>query len=287
MGQVIALAFCCLVATALNDFVFKLYADKAGSASRGCFFTIIGVIWCAVLLPLPHDPEAIASQTLLWGAVSGTFSFVANVLLIESMRRESASVCSTLYRLNLVLVPVGAYFLFDERLSMRQLGGVLFAILAVIMFFPMGEKTRRKNGYVGYAMVIAASVLRACLGLSFRMGYVHHADKNLVSVIVSLFWVFGGLPYAMILERKPLNFKDKNLLLYGVVSGGLVAAVIYFMAAMLNIKEGNTSVSLAIAQMSFLGTMGLSVAFLKERFTLPKMAAVLAGVAAVFLLAIQ
>ena len=48
MAQAIILAFLCLMATALNDFVFKLYSEKA--SSRGWFICIVGVIWFFVLL---------------------------------------------------------------------------------------------------------------------------------------------------------------------------------------------------------------------------------------------
>ncbi len=285
MTQAIILAFLCLMATALNDFVFKLYSEKA--SSRGWFICIVGVIWFFVLLPFPHDAEASALQTLLWGCVSGFFSLTANILLIESMRWESAGVCSTLYRLNLVLVPIGAYFLLDERLTMKQAGGVLFAIIAVVMFFPFWRKNREgHSGGRGYLLVIIAAALRACQGLSYRLGYLHHADKNLVVVINSLFWVVGGMLYALFAEKTALNLKDKRQLAYGGFSGALVAAIVYFMASMLNVKEGNASVCLAIAQMSFLVTLGMSVVFLHERLTFEKLTAVAAGAVAILLLTV-
>ncbi len=49
--------------------------------------------------------------TLFWGCASGFLSVSANILLIEAMGMQSAGICSTIYRLNLVPAVLGAWLL--------------------------------------------------------------------------------------------------------------------------------------------------------------------------------
>ena len=77
---------------------------------------------------MPVEWERDTGTTVLWGMVSGLFSLAANLLLIEAMRRQSVGVCSTIFRLNLVAVVIGACWLLDETLTVFQGCGVVFAV---------------------------------------------------------------------------------------------------------------------------------------------------------------
>jgi drug/metabolite transporter (DMT)-like permease len=186
----------------------------------------------------------------------------------------------------MVLVVLCATIFFDERLSLLQWLGVAFAVAAVLAFWPRknDSSASRKERILGFSMVLAAAFLRAGMGLSYKYGFLQGADQNGVPLINSFFWIFGGILYALLAERK-LTLPDKKLLLYGAVSGVLVAGIVVFMAA--SLKLGNASIVLPIAQMSFLGTLFLSVLILKEKLDAFKISAVLCGVAAILLLTIN
>ena len=109
MSIAVGYAFCCLFFAALNDFVFKLFARK--ERSRGLFVAVAGSVWFALLAFLPWSPESDFGATLLWGAVSGALSVTSNLLLIEAMSHNSAGMCATIFRLNLVLVVLSAALL--------------------------------------------------------------------------------------------------------------------------------------------------------------------------------
>ena len=51
----ILLALGCLICSALNDFLFKLFAGRQGP--RGMFITIIGCVWLLALLGMPVEWE--------------------------------------------------------------------------------------------------------------------------------------------------------------------------------------------------------------------------------------
>ena len=283
----VLLAFCCLGFAAFNDFVFKLFARKP--RSRGIFIFVIGVLMTAVQMVLLRDWWGQSWQvTVFWGVVCGFCSVVGNILLIESMSRLSAGVCSTVYRLNLALVIPLAVICFRESPIWYQWIGVALALAAVLAFMPVGEKkpAGRKSDY---AMLILAMVLRAGMGIAYKYAFKYGgAAESGVQIVNGLAWVVGGIAYYLLSERKSFGVREAfapKVLGYGAFSGVLVTGIIYFMAKSLAI--GDASIVLPIQQMSFLATFFLGVAFLKEKITFRKVAALLCGVAALLLLSIK
>ncbi len=280
MTTAIIYALVCLLFTAVNDFVFKLFASE-GRSSRGGFVAIVGIFWFLALVWLPKNPDSSLAMTLGWGAVSGFFSFTGNILLIEAMSRQSAGLCSTIYRLNMVFVVIGAFFLLDENISLLQAVGIGLALVAILAFLPDGKDANARP--TGFYLALLAAILRAGMGLSYRYAFLQGADKNGIVLINSLFWIVGGFLYAWVRENDR-NLKDRRVLGYGVLSGVLVAGIVFFMAG--SLSSGAASIVLPIAQMSFLITFVLSAIFLSEPCTFRKLGALACGGLAVMMLAL-
>ena len=277
-------ALCCLLFSALNDFVFKLFADRP--MSRGVFFAIIGVIMGGSYA-FVIDTAAISanlSNTLIWGSLAAFFSIAGNILLIEAMGKLSAGICSTIYRLNLIFVVPGAMLLFGEKLVPMQLAGVIAAVLAIILFSWSSMRGERKSSMLGMVLIVSASLLRAGMGLSYKYAFLHNVDESSLVFINGIFWLIGGLIYAAVKDRK-IQIPDAKTACFGVVSGIFVVGIVCFMAKALQV--GAAGVVLPIAQMSFLGTLLLSVIFLKEKLEKFKIAGILCGVAAILRLALK
>ena len=296
----VLLAFCCLGFAAFNDLVFKLFARKP--RSRGIFIFMVGVAFTVLLVVLSiliatFKPDWWKDYwwnenwraTLFWGTVCGLCSVVGNVFLIESMSRLSAGVCSTVYRLNLALVVPLAVLVFHEQPLWYQWIGVALALAAVVAFMPVGEKRTSAGRPFDYVMLILAMMLRAGMGIGYKYAYDYaHASKMGVQIVNGLAWVICGLVYYFMRERKRFGareFVDAKMLGYGAGSGVLVTGIIFFMAW--SLAQGDASIVLPIQQMSFLATFFLSVAFLKEKVTLRKVAALVCGVAALLLLSVK
>ena len=279
-------ALVCLVLTAFNDFIFKMFARK--ERSKGLFCTIIGIFWMAALSWTLRDCGNIDwKSTLFWGCVSGVMSAGGNLLLIEGMSRQSAGLCSLIYRLNLVPTVIGAGIFLGEIPSTTQYIGIVLALFAIILFQwgnSAGNSDSSKWALQAIVMVGIAAFMRAAMNLSYKYGFLHGANKDVVPFINSLFWIFGGLLYALIRERKIVKF-DRKLVGYGVMSGVLVAGIVFFMAA--SLFYGKASVVAPLAQMSFIGTFVLGVLFLKEKFSKKHLGALLCGIAAVILLSLK
>ncbi|MBP5531318.1 MAG: EamA family transporter [Lentisphaeria bacterium] len=285
----VVFAFCCLGFAAFNDLVFKFFARR--ERSRGVFIFAVGVILTCLLLVMFVNDDWWGKNwkaTLLWGTICGLCSVVGNIFLIESMSRLSAGVCSTVYRLNLALVIPLAVLCFHESPFWYQWIGVALALAAVLAFMPVGEKAPagRKSDYL---MLMLAMALRAGMGIGYKYAFDYAgAAKSGVQIVNGVAWIVCGLAYYLLRERKAFRFREAfspKVLGYGALSGVLVTGIIYFMAESLAI--GDASIVLPIQQMSFLATFFLSVAFLKEKVTIRKVAALVCGVAALLLLSIK
>ena len=277
-------ALFCLLCSSGNDFVFKLFAQK--TRSRGIFCALIGIFWGLLTLLCFKIDWTTWQSTLIWGSVIGFFSIVANLLLIESMGMQSAGVCSTIYRLNLVPVVFGAWLLLGEKVTWLQWIGIALALGAVLCFLTLSgnqDSQSKKLARLGILIVVLAALLRAAMGISYKYAYAANADEFGITAVIAVFWVIGGLLYALIREKKQIKV-DKTMLVFGFVSGMFVAGITIFMA--LALKVGNASVALPIAQMSFPVTFLLSIIVLKESVTRWKLLGVVLSIAAVLLLCI-
>jgi len=274
-------ALCSLLFAAFNDLAFKLYARK--SRARGLYFAMIGLAWAALLLPATRTCWDFSRTTLAWGIISGFFSVAANLLLIEAMAREEAGICATIYRLNLVAVVIGAAALLGEELNAIKFAGIAMAAAAVFLF-ANGEGRRPESGrrrYLGIALVLAAALFRAAMGLSYKYAFLHNADRMGIILLNSFCWIAGGLLYTLLREPRGLTL-TRSFWGYGLVSGALVTGIVLFMA--LSLQYGDAAVVLPIAQMSFIATALLGVAFLHESLQKRKVLGMLFGTLAILLL---
>ncbi|MBR7107990.1 MAG: EamA family transporter [Lentisphaeria bacterium] len=285
----IIFAFCCIFCSAMNDFVFKLFARKP--RSRGLFVFMIGVAWAAASSFLPDLRGASWNTTILWGIISGLFSVIGNLLLIEAMGKQSAGLCSTIYRLNLALVVPGAWILFKEQNSLLQCIGIAAAFAAVLFFLPGSKNpnsdTSPRDAKLGLILVIIAAILRAGMGLAYKYGFNLGASANGVNLVNAFCWIAGGPVYYFLRERNlpELGAFSKKLTGYGILSGIFVFGIVFFMAH--SVRLGNASIVLPIMQMSFVVTFILSAVFLKEKLTLYKFIALSCGAAALLCLSIK
>ena len=276
----IVFAFCCLCCSALNDFIFKLFADRP--MSRGVFFSLIGVILSIVMAPFAA--WHFSHEAFAWACAASLFSIVGNVLLIEAMGHLSAGICSTVYRLNLIFVVPGAMFFFGEKLSPPQLWGVLAAVAAITLFSWSTFKSGKKASLFGMVLIVSASLLRAGMGLAYKQAFNCGVDEFALVCINGLFWVVGGIIYAKLKDGK-VELPGLSTLGFSISSGVFVVGITFFMAK--SLQYGAAGVVLSIAQMSFLGTLLLSVLFLKEKLEKFKVAGIVCGVAAILLLSLK
>jgi drug/metabolite transporter (DMT)-like permease len=269
----------------LNDLVFKQYVT--GERSKGAYIALIGAIWALFFYAMGSVSGGMRfdHDSVFYGLISGAVTIIANILLLEGFRGVDASVGSTIYRLNFVVVVFLAPFFLAEQLTLRKLVGVAFAIASV---FLMSWSHDSKPGPWGRTvpffvlLVIMASILRGLMGFFYKVGTMHGVDVNAFLFINALFWVVGGPIYSVIFERG-LRI-DRSVILYGIISGLLVVGIASFL--FLSVKAGEAIIAVPIAQLSFIVTAVLSVWFLKEAVTRQKVLGIFCAVVTLLILSL-
>lgn len=291
-GAVLAVSLSALFAlgsmfcAGLNDLIFKQYV-VAGDRSKGAYIALIGVIWALFFYAMGSLSGGLRfdHDSVSYGLISGGVLIIANILLLEGFRGVDASVGSTIYRLNFVVVVFLAPFFLAEQLTLRKLGGLGFATSSVfLMSWSHDSKPVPSGRTVPFfiLLVIMASILRGLMGFFYKVGTMHGVDANAFLFINALFWVIGGPIYSVIFEGG-LRV-NRSVIFYGIISGLLVIGIASFL--FLSVRAGEAIIAVPIAQLSFVVTAVLSVWVLKERFTSQKVLGIFCAVVTILILSL-
>ncbi|MEK7415653.1 MAG: DMT family transporter [Planctomycetota bacterium] len=259
---------------AINDLVFRVYAK--GERRTGAYIAVIGATWLAVFGFLAWwNGTEWDTACWLWGAVVGVAGAVANILLVESMARAPAGIASTIYRLNLVPAAVLAVCFLDESADVITWTGIGLAIAAVAAF-GLGSRSAGTLTRVGLILVVTASLTRAVMGFSIKVGKQHHAADFTMLAIAGLMWVAIGMLWEF---RSGTVTCGARTVRFGLLSGGLTAGLICMLTWAM--ASGDVSQVLPISQMSFLLTAILAAVLLREVISRQQMVGLACGVAAI------
>lgn len=261
---VLLLALISMVCAGASDFVFKLYARRRDST--GAYLVIIGVVWAAVFtICLPSLAWLVDYRTALWGAVSGVFSICANILLVKSLTKEDVGICATIYRLNLVPAALLAFVLFNESVTVSRVAAIAAGVAAIWLFSWPSRKSASKVVFsAAIWMTVAASLLRAGMGLSYKAGLLGGANEYGLLAINGFVWVVGGSICHFTVDQKKWRIPLATIA-FGMLSGALVCGIVLFLT--LALKYGDASLVLPVTQMSFALTALAGIVIIKEPLT--------------------
>ena len=267
----------------LNDVFFKKYAQK--DRSNGMYVLGIGITWTVLQVftfILKDVPFALDSITFIYGLTAGLFLTLSNILLLHSLTRINISLGSTIYRLNTIGVVILSFFVLHEPFGPIKFIGVTFGIVAVLFLYQKRDNTNHINYPLSFFWaVIIASIFRATYGVVAKAGILAEADPELMLLLISSSWIFGGACYAKYREKR-FRFTRKKAA-YSLLSGILVFLIVNFL--MLAIEHGQASVVIPIANMSFVIALFISVILRMERLTLRKCCAIGSAAVSIILLA--
>lgn len=262
MGIVYALL--ALVFAGLNDLLFRVYGGR--SRFLGWFVAVAGAVWTAVfcIVGVVTSTLVLDGLTLLMGIVAGTLSALANILYIAAMRNTGAGIGSTIYRLNLACVALLAFAFLDEAVTPWKIAGLVLAVITVLL---MSERTPdHPHGSVfmrAIAILLLASFLRACLGISFKIASIQHVSSASFLALIGIMWIGFGIPHAVFVERD--RTLSKETIRYGILSGLLICGIVLF--TKLATDHGDASITVPVSQMSFLLTSPAAMLVLNEKMS--------------------
>lgn len=282
VSAAVGFALVSLLLAGMNDVVFKRYARV--SRSRGTYVLGMGVVWTALqatIVFLGGAEPRIDQETLLFGLTAGVLVALSNMLLVESLTHIDVGLASTIYRLNTIAVVILAVVLLGEPLTGLKVTGVLLGVGAVVLLLERSRHAEARKVFAAYfAIVIAASLLRACFGVLAKAAALRGVDLQVMLLVNAPVWILVGAAYAI--GREGGLRVGAATIGFSLVSGTLICGIANFL--MLAVSLGEASVVVPIANMSFVFALLLSVLLGMERLTPRKVAAVVLAAAAIVVL---
>lgn len=248
-----------------NDLLFKRYGGKRRSI--GLLLSTAGAFWLLFFVGAGALSGSFRLDlvTLGIGSVAGAFSAGANLLLIEGMKGAGAAVGSTVYRLNLVFAALLSFLLLGEAVGALKAVGLALAALAVALFSLGGGlgTGALETSWRGLGVLLAASFLRACMGVSYKLAQSCGAEDMGFLAVGGAWWIVCGLAYAAVRE-KGVEIASSSLG-YGALCGALICGIVLFLK--LSVNSMDASVAIGVSQFSFMVTAPLAALFFGERMT--------------------
>ncbi len=283
MTYVIVFALLSLAAAGCLDVTFRRFSLK--ERSRGMYVFGCGFVWLVLQLTYFTITDAqirLDEVTILYGLLTGALLVSANILLIESLTGLDVSLGSMIYRLNTIGVVVISFVLLAEDVGFIKVLGIGIGIAAILILY------QRADGgdtvpipVLFFVMAVAASAFRAVYGVASKVALEQGAAAEGLLIIAAISWIVGGFAYAAFREKRVRVTGKKAA--YAVVSGTLAFAVVNALIEAL--KNGEASVVVPIANLSFAIAMLLSVFLGMERLSNRKYVAIGCAAVSVFLMA--
>ena len=282
MTYSIFFALVSLAAAGCLDVTFRRFSLK--ERSRGMYVFGCGFVWLVLqltYLTITDTQIRLDEVTIFYGLLTGAFLVLANILLIESLTGLDVSLGSMIYRLNTIGVVAISFMLLAEDVGVFKLLGVGIGVAAVLILY------RRSDGEDTvpiavrfFVMAVAASAFRAIYGVVSKVALEQGAAAEGLLVIAAISWIVGGFAYAVFREKR-VRITGKKAA-YAVVSGTLAFAVVNALIEAL--KNGEASVVVPIANLSFAVAMLLSVFLGMEQLSSRKYIAIGCAALSVFLM---
>ena len=283
MTYAIFFALVSLAAAGCLDVTFRRFSLK--ERSRGMYVFGCGFVWLVLQLiyfTITDAPIRLDEETILYGLLTGALLVLANILLIESLTGLDVSLGSMIYRLNTIGVVVMSFMLLAEDVGFIKVLGIGIGVAAILILYKRADDGDAVPiPILFFVMAVAASAFRAIYGVASKVALEQGAAAEGLLVIAAISWIVGGFAYAAFREKR-VRITGKKAA-YAVVSGTLAFTVVNALIEAL--KNGEASVVVPIANLSFGVAMLLSVFLGMEQLSSRKYIAIGFAALSVFLMA--
>ena len=283
MTYAIFFALVSLAAAGCLDVTFRRFSLK--ERSRGMYVFGCGFVWLVLQLIYFTITDALIrldEVTILYGLLTGALLVSANILLIESLTGLDVSLGSMIYRLNTIGVVVMSFMLLAEDVGFIKVLGIGIGVAAILILYKRADDGDAVPiPILFFVMAVAASAFRAIYGVASKVALEQGAAAEGLLVIAAISWIVGGFAYAAFREKR-VRITGKKAA-YAVVSGALAFTVVNALIEAL--KNGEASVVVPIANLSFAVAMLLSVFLGMEQLSSRKYIAIGFAALSVFLMA--
>ncbi len=281
MASGVAYALLTLFCFGLNDLLIKRAAQHGAASHQVMMVLALTMLPFFVAYGLATR-SIVPAPAALWGALGGAFAYFGFYHFSRSLSSGAVSVLAPIFRLQFVVTAVLALALFGEHLSAAKVLGLALAIAAawLLLGSASGAKVEVARGAV--ARVLLATVAVGIAFFLFKLALRQGATPATVLLCQIFGLASSATVFSVCFDR---GFAASGAALrYGIPFG--VSQAIGFGALIEGLAIGEASILVPIAQLSFVLTAVVGLAFLKEAVTARKTAGLAAAVGAVGLLAL-
>ncbi len=236
-------------------------------------------LFTILIITLISPGIKISSTDILYGLVGAVFSFAAFTLMLHSLTYGYAGINYAIFRLSFVFSSAAALIFLHEKLTLGKGIGIVLAVFAILLFFyvPKSQNSLKKS----LILAIFAMLLSSCFQFILKLATKVFSSSPSFLLIMSLFFCCMVIIYNIFSG----NFKiPGKTFRYAPINGIFMALGSLFL--IIALTKGDVSTITPVVQLSFLITIILSIAFLKESINLIRVIGVIFAVIAIIFLGI-
>ncbi|MBO1003867.1 DMT family transporter [Pseudogracilibacillus auburnensis] len=203
------------------------------------------------------------TRSVVWkGAILGAILYVAFALQTVGLEYTTPSKNAFLTAVNVVIVPILAYFIYKRRIDRNEVIGSFIAIIGIGFLSLQGSMTIN----IGDALTLACAV-----GFAFDIFYTNHFVKkeDAISLTIVQFMTASFISVIVLLAQRDIPVEMEKEAIYSLIYLAIFSTTIAYLCQNIAFKYTTaTRGAIILSTESFFGTI-LSVLFLKEVLTVP------------------
>lgn len=280
MAEGIGLALGTMVFYGVADWVYKRAAERGVPAH---YFLPLQAFFFAPGIFL----YGLATGTLVlgaafgWGMCAGVLVFFALYHFARSLAGGAVSIVAPVFRLSFCITAALAVWLLEEPLTHWKLAGLAAALVAVWLLLAGGDRCAPRASAGSMIRVLVATVAMGLVSFFYKLGAL--AGGSPATVLTGQASVF--LPLATVFAcLRDRGFRPPaGAWRFGATAAALLLVGLGMLIS--GLAEGEASILVPVAQLSFVVTAGLGVVILHEPMTPRKTLGLAFAVAALLCLA--
>jgi len=200
--------------------VFMRIGEKHVTNQMGMFMTNYAVCILFALLYLGADSDVgtavggLTSSTILMGAICGTLYLTNFALLKFNMKSNGVVLSSTFMKLGVLIPTLMAIIVFRETPTLLQIGGILLAVIAIVMIhFEKEAAGEGKSRLWLLIMLLVSGITDSMANIFEKLGTSEAKDGYLLMTFFTAFFI------SLVLMLQGKSKVSKKDILFGIVLG--------------------------------------------------------------------
>ncbi len=265
-------------------FLYKVAVERnCGSALTTAVFMGTVTVLSGAVFFFTGESAGDPSTLIILALINSASFALATVANMEALRHLPALVAFPLTRLSILVVILFALFFFDERLGLRQWGGVLAGLAAVAVLAKEAGSAARPEGNAraGFLFVALCVLCGALASISSKLAATSVSKSGFMALSYLLATFFS-----LAIEKKWGGRKAGDRTGEAVKLGLLMGLLNFFgfYAFLVALASGPLSVIAMITGMHFVIAIGLSMLLYREEMTWWRLAGIGLTLLALFFL---